>query len=165
MDKKNSKMLSVDRSVEKSRLMHEKLKISDICEITGLTRSAILNSISKGRLRADYVNDVYYLSMADYKNYRATLYSREFSKVNGKPLYDTANGEFSLAQAAEYCKMKYSQFYYYMSRGLVKYSRKRKSWVFRKEHLDEFLIDVADYKACSRKGKIERFIKFALKRG
>jgi len=158
--RKSEKMVQIDQAIdqflEKNKTT-EKVKIADLSNVTGLTRSAIFNSISKGRLKAEMIGDTYYVSFEDYKNYRSTLYSRKFSKVNGEPLYDTKNGEISLSDAAEYCKLKYSEFYYYMSRDLIKCLRKRYSLVFLKRDLDGFLVDLADYKACSRKEKIERY--------
>ena len=106
-----------------------------------MTRTAIYQAIYKGRLNAQKKNRKWLITPEDFDAYRATKYSREFSKFNGKPLYQSEHQELSVRQAAKYFGKKDADIYYLVRKGRIPHEKRGAAFILKFEDVKRVLID------------------------
>jgi predicted site-specific integrase-resolvase len=104
----------------------------------GVTRQAVYLAIKKGKLKAYRDLDWFFrVTEEAITEYKQNLFSRDKSKFNEGPLYDTEKGEYSLRKAAEYLGIQYCSLYNHMKHERIKATRKGAAWIFHQSDLDE----------------------------
>ena len=114
----------------------EVVSISEAARINGTSRQAIYGAIDKKRLKAtkDPKSGRLKILLADLEEYRRTKYSRNFSKKDGKLIFDKKKGLYSVGQAAELIGVNPGDLYYRIKKGELKSSRNGAAYVL---HIDD----------------------------
>jgi len=117
----------------------EVVSISEAALINGVSRQAIYGAIDKKRFKAikDPKSGRLRITLADLEEYRRTKYSRNFSKKDGKLIFDKEKGLYSVAQAAELIGVDPWDIYYSIRKGELNPSRNGAAYIL---HIDDIKV-------------------------
>lgn len=114
------------------------ITMTQIAAYGNVTRQAVYTAIRKKKLKAAKKKGIWWITKADFDEYRAGKYLREDVKWNGERIHDLEQGHLSVAHVCKIIsamiKMKYprQRLYYLIRRGDVRAARKGGTWVIMK---------------------------------
>jgi helix-turn-helix protein len=106
-------------------------KISEVAEMYNKTRVAVYRPIIIGRLKAVKVSKEWFVDLDDYKEYLAKRWSRQFSKIDGKPRFDASIGECSIQDAAKALGVDCNKVYDLCRTSKIPFFKRKGSYVLK----------------------------------
>jgi hypothetical protein len=122
----------------------------DIVREQGVTRQAVILRISNGKLPATKKEGKWVITQEAFEEYEKNKYSRKFSQLNGKLIFDKNKGLHSVSEAAAIlgCDIQHVYHAYRVGKLNVKKHKKntRFTWVIN-------IDDITAYKSVMKLGK------------
>ena len=113
--------------------------VTQAAKIKNVTRQAIYLAIKLNRLKAYKHKERWKVFLVDLRKYEENKFSRIYhSTVNGEPVFDEANGFYSVQKAAKMISVPCQHLYYALRRGKLKATRKKAAWVIHVSDLLEY---------------------------
>ena len=110
--------------------MDTHVSVSQAARLKKVTRQAIYLAIKLKRLKAYRHDNSWRIFIRDLNEYDSKLYSTEHrSDHDGSPIFDDANGFFSIEKCSQLTKIPRQKLYYAIRKGWLKAKRKRASYI------------------------------------
>jgi len=113
------------------------MTVNQVGDQLAISNQAVYLALRKNRMNGIKLRGHWAIPKTEVENYVDTLYSRDFSKKNGKLIFDKENGRFSVSHASKYLNVPIHRIYYFIYQGLIPYKRVKCSYVIHKKDLDE----------------------------
>lgn len=116
------------------------LSITQAAKHQNVTRQAIYEAIRKKRLIAkkDEYDWKWQINIKDLEEYNNHKFDRKKSTFEGRPLYDSSKGEYSVKEIAKYLETTPSEIYYAVRRGYLKAFQKSAAWIIKMEDVEAY---------------------------
>jgi hypothetical protein len=127
---------------------------SQLAKDYNLTKSAIINRIKRGAIKATKKYGRWYIKEKDFIEYRNKRYSQDHKIKDGKPIFDKEKGLYSAKDAAFIVGCPVQRIYYHLRIGIIKGKRYRASWIIQLDDLMAYkknLIPKYTCKTCKKK--------------
>jgi len=114
------------------------ISITEAAKINNVTRQAIYVAIKLKKLNAIKRSTRWTIALKDLNEYRNNKYSRTKSIFNGKLLFDSAEGFYSVNQVAKMLDVPAQKIYYATRIGQLKAHRCGAAWVIHTDSINEY---------------------------
>lgn len=122
------------------------ITVKDIIEKYDIGKVGLYAAIKKKRLNAIKVKDKltnhrfkYFFNEKDVEDYFKNRWSRDFSKVDGKNLYDEKEGRYSVKKVAGKLNTNIARVYFLIYSGKLKCYRVKGQYVIFERDMVEYL--------------------------
>ncbi len=112
---------------------NELMTIQECSEKYGLTRQTIHLAITKNRLKATKIKNLWMIKDSDWHEYVAGKHNRLHSMMGDKPLYDPNAGRISPRMLSEIIGVDMNHIYFLLRKGIIPHDRYKSAYIIDKK--------------------------------